>query len=156
MTGSTFLRLVWKEYRLQRGFWISMVVLAGLLFAAVLMFTSERYSASRAMWLFEAALGLSALYALGCGATLFAAEPDVRQPIAMTFDDRGRLWVAESYSYGAWKKEGKDRILIFEDNDSDGHFDSRKVFWDKGDHISSFEIGFGERTHTLFNFTYRF
>ncbi|GIW80577.1 MAG: hypothetical protein KatS3mg105_2384 [Gemmatales bacterium] len=31
----------------------------------------------------------------GFRVTLFAGEPDVRQPIAMSFDDRGRLWVAE-------------------------------------------------------------
>ena len=31
----------------------------------------------------------------GFKATLFAAEPDVKQPIAFTIDDRGRLWVAE-------------------------------------------------------------
>src|SRR2546430_2094152 len=35
----------------------------------------------------------------GFQATLFAGEPDVRQPIAMTFDSRGRLWVAENYTY---------------------------------------------------------
>ncbi len=28
---------------------------------------------------------------------LFAGEPDVQQPIAFCFDDRGRLWVAEAY-----------------------------------------------------------
>ena len=33
----------------------------------------------------------------GFKATLFAGEPDVHQPIAMAFDDRGRLWIAESY-----------------------------------------------------------
>jgi putative membrane-bound dehydrogenase-like protein len=38
----------------------------------------------------------------GFEVTLFAGEPDVRQPIAMTFDDRGRLWVAECYSYPDW------------------------------------------------------
>ena len=32
----------------------------------------------------------------GFQATLFAGEPDVVQPIAMTFDDRGRLWVVEN------------------------------------------------------------
>src|SRR5262249_42002231 len=53
----------------------------------------------------------------GFRATLFAGEPDVVQPIAMATDDRGRLWVAECYSYPQWtkEKEGKDRILIFED-----------------------------------------
>ncbi|MCC6880996.1 MAG: hypothetical protein IT576_02490, partial [Verrucomicrobiales bacterium] len=35
----------------------------------------------------------------GFHATLFAGEPDVRQPVAMALDARGRLWVAESYSY---------------------------------------------------------
>src|SRR3954452_6014725 len=36
----------------------------------------------------------------GFRVTLFAGEPDVRQPISMAFDDRGRLWVAECYTYG--------------------------------------------------------
>ncbi len=30
---------------------------------------------------------------------LFAGEPDVHQPVAMCLDDRGRLWVAEAYTY---------------------------------------------------------
>src|SRR5436190_14833242 len=30
---------------------------------------------------------------------VFAAEPDVRQPIAFCLDDRGRVWVAEGYTY---------------------------------------------------------
>ena len=38
----------------------------------------------------------------GFKATLFAGEPDVVQPIAFTFDDRGRLWVVENYSYPNW------------------------------------------------------
>src|SRR5215510_9677794 len=49
----------------------------------------------------------------GFNVTLFAGEPAVRQPIALAFDDRGRLWVAECYSYPQWKSEGQDRILIF-------------------------------------------
>src|SRR6185295_2378727 len=60
----------------------------------------------------------------GFKATLFAAEPDVAQPISMAFDERGRLWVAECYSYessgGPWKNTVRDRILIFEDSDGDG------------------------------------
>lgn len=35
----------------------------------------------------------------GFKVSLFAGEPDVVQPIAMAIDDRGRLWVAEAYSY---------------------------------------------------------
>ena len=79
----------------------------------------------------------------GFSVTLFAGEPDVRQPIAMQFDDRGRLWVAESYSYKEWEMKGQDRILIFEDIDNDGRFDKRTIFWDKGTHLSGFAIGYG-------------
>jgi putative membrane-bound dehydrogenase-like protein len=79
----------------------------------------------------------------GFHATLFAGEPDVRQPIAMTFDDRGRLWVVENYSYPEYKVEHSDRILIFEDTDGDGRFDKRTVFFDHGDRFTGIEIGFG-------------
>lgn len=81
----------------------------------------------------------------GFKVTLFAAEPDVRQPIAMTIDDRGRLWVCEGYVYPQKQPPGKgeDRILIFEDTDGDGHFDSRKVFLDKLNLVSGIEVGFG-------------
>jgi len=77
--------------------------------------------------------------------TLAAAEPDVRQPIAITFDDRGRLWVAESYSYdgSTFTDEPHDRILIFEDTTGDGVLDSRKVFCDGLTHLTGLEIGFG-------------
>jgi putative membrane-bound dehydrogenase-like protein len=81
----------------------------------------------------------------GFKVTLFAAEPDVRQPIAFTIDARGRLWVAENYSYPNWrtKPDGKDRIVIFEDTDGDGHFDRRKVFWEKGANLTGLTLGFG-------------
>jgi putative membrane-bound dehydrogenase-like protein len=82
----------------------------------------------------------------GFRATLFAGEPDVKQPIAFTFDDRGRLWVAECYSYPKWlsdPKAGKDRILIFEDTDGDGKFDKRTVFHDKLANVSGIQFGFG-------------
>jgi len=81
----------------------------------------------------------------GFQATLFAAEPDVRQPIDMTFDDRGRLWVVECYSYSGSKYEGpaSDRILIFEDTSGDGRFDRRQVFWSGGQRVTSLELGFG-------------
>ena len=71
----------------------------------------------------------------GFKSTLFAAEPDVHQPISVTTDARGRLWVAECYTYSDRKEnyntELNDRIVIFEDTDNDGKFDKRKVFWDK-------------------------
>ena len=81
----------------------------------------------------------------GFHATLFAGEPDIVQPIAMTFDDRGRLWVVECLSYPKWTKEavGNDRIVMFEDTDGDGKFDKRQVIWDKGANLSGIELGFG-------------
>ena len=82
----------------------------------------------------------------GFKVTLFAGEPDVKQPIAFTFDDRGRLWVVENYSYPKWHKDpkdGKDRVLIFEDTDGDGVFDKRTVFADNLSNLSGIEYGFG-------------
>src|SRR5262249_2004276 len=79
----------------------------------------------------------------GFNVTLFAGEPDVVEPAAMEFDDRGRLWVAEFKSYPNWKPTGSDRILIFEDTNHDGHFDTVKTFWDKGNYLSGFAQGFG-------------
>jgi len=81
----------------------------------------------------------------GFKATLFAGEPDVRQPIAMTIDDRGRLWVAEGLSYPRKRKpdEAEDRILIFEDENGDGKFDTKKVFLDNLNLVSGLEVGFG-------------
>ena len=81
----------------------------------------------------------------GFKVTLFAGEPDVVQPIAMAIDDRGRLWVAEAYSYPRRVPEdqARDRILIFEDTDGDGRFDTRKVFADQLNLVSGLEVGFG-------------
>ncbi len=74
-----------------------------------------------------------------------AAEPEVRQPVAMTIDERGRVWIAEAYEYPirAQGDAGKDRILIFEDKDGDGVFDERKVFMEGLNLVSGLEVGFG-------------
>jgi len=82
----------------------------------------------------------------GFHVSLFAGEPDVVQPISFCFDDRGRLWVIENFSYPNWQTtgtEGHDRILIFEDPDATGHFTKRTVFYDKGMNLSGIEVGFG-------------
>lgn len=82
----------------------------------------------------------------GFSVSLFAGEPDVRQPIAMTLDDRGRIWVLESYSYHEWEKwedRGEDRIVILEDSDNDGRHDKRTVFWTGGNHASGMAVGWG-------------
>ena len=76
---------------------------------------------------------------------LFAGEPDVHQPIAFCLDDRGRLWVAEAYSYPIRRKDkdAMDRILIFEDTDGDGVFDKSTVFMEGLNLISGLEVGHG-------------
>ncbi len=81
----------------------------------------------------------------GFKATLFAGEPDVLQPIAMALDDRGRLWIAEAYSYPERQSEEncRDRVVILDDVNSDGRFDTRKVFAEKLNLVSGLEVGFG-------------
>lgn len=83
----------------------------------------------------------------GFKATVFAAEPDVQNPIALTWDARGRLWVAENYTYAERTRKFelrlRDRVLIFEDKDGDGRFDTRKVFTDDVQMLTSVEVGRG-------------
>ena len=79
----------------------------------------------------------------GFRTVLFASEPDVSQPIAITTDERGRLWVVENYSYPEWRTTGTDRVLIFEDADGDGRFDSRTVFLDGGRNLTGIALGRG-------------
>jgi putative membrane-bound dehydrogenase-like protein len=81
----------------------------------------------------------------GFQADLVAAEPDVHQPIALAIDEKGRLWIAEAYSYPNKQPigEGKDRIIILEDQNGDGTFETRKVFIERLNLVSGFELGFG-------------
>ncbi|HTG44631.1 MAG TPA: PVC-type heme-binding CxxCH protein, partial [Verrucomicrobiae bacterium] len=83
----------------------------------------------------------------GFTATLFAGEPEVQQPIGITSDARGRIWVAENYTYAEQKVNFAtnlyDRIVILEDTDHDGKSDKRTVFWDRGQKLTSVAVGFG-------------
>jgi putative membrane-bound dehydrogenase-like protein len=78
---------------------------------------------------------------------VFAAEPDVQQPIGMAWDSKGRLWVAECYTYAEnpdrWDLKLRDRLIVLEDKDGDGKHDSRRVFWDEGRYLTSVEVGHG-------------
>ena len=79
----------------------------------------------------------------GFRVTLFAGEPDVKQPIGFCIDDRGRLWVAEAYNYPNHGERPGDRILIFEDTDGDGTFNKRTVFYEGLNYVTGIEVGFG-------------
>ena len=72
MKDPIFWRLVWKEYRQLRGFWIAMAVLAVV--AHLYLLVIVRNPGSQLEALFAVALTIPALYALGCGATMFATE----------------------------------------------------------------------------------
>ncbi len=70
---------------------------------------------------------------LDCHLELFAAEPDIAKPIAMAWDERGRLWVCETrdYPHGVNASgQGNDSIKICEDTDGDGKADKFTVFAD--------------------------
>ncbi|RTE53580.1 hypothetical protein EHW67_11285 [Arenibacter aquaticus] len=62
----------------------------------------------------------------GFKAELYAAEPNIINPIAFTWDERGRLWVVQSkdYPHGLANDVGGDRITICEDTNGDGKADT--------------------------------
>jgi glucose/arabinose dehydrogenase len=75
---------------------------------------------------------------------LVASEPNLVNPIAMTFDDRGRIWVTESVEYP--RKEagrGRDRIKILEDTKGTGCFDKVIVFAEGLNIPTGVAVGYG-------------
>ena len=67
---------------------------------------------------------------------LFASEktfPDLKNPVQIAFDNKGRLWVATMESYPHYKvgdPRPKDKLLILEDTNNDGVADKQTVFAD--------------------------
>ena len=65
---------------------------------------------------------------------LFASEiefPDLEKPVQLSFDNKGRLWVATMPTYPHWKpgdKKPNDKILILEDTNGDGKADKQTTF----------------------------
>ena len=78
----------------------------------------------------------------GFSASLFAAEPSLHQPIAFDFDDQGRVWAVECFSYPEFKFKNADRIIILTDHDNDGEHDHRHVFCAQGDRLTGIQWGF--------------
>ena len=62
---------------------------------------------------------------------LFASEPQIGKPLAMNWDERGRLWLCETSDYPNElqpKDRGHDRLRIVEDSDGDGRGDKFTIF----------------------------
>lgn len=71
----------------------------------------------------------------GFAVQLVASEPLVSAPIAMTFDELGRMWVVEMQGYmpdtaGTGEERPTGKIVILEDKNKDGVADGRIVFLD--------------------------
>jgi glucose/arabinose dehydrogenase/lysophospholipase L1-like esterase/azurin len=84
----------------------------------------------------------------GFEVTLFASEvefPDLKNPSAMLFDARGRLWISTmpSYPHALPGVTPNDKILILEDRNADGKADTQTVFADGLYLPLGFEIGYG-------------
>jgi len=94
----------------------------------------------------------------GFEARLFASEPEITKPIAMAFDARGRLWIAETVDYPNEMQpegQGRDRIKICEDTDGDGRAEKFTVFAEKLSIPTSLVFANGgvivtQAPHTLF------
>jgi len=65
---------------------------------------------------------------------LVACEPQVVDPVAMRFDEDGRLWVAEMRDYPIPPDKGqtpRSRIVVLEDRDGDGFYETSRIFADR-------------------------
>ncbi|MBI2826858.1 MAG: c-type cytochrome [Planctomycetia bacterium] len=75
---------------------------------------------------------------------LVAAEPDIVNPVAMTFDERGRIWITESLEYPRLDAgPGRDRVKVLEDTDGDGRADRFTIFADGLNIPSGIAVGAG-------------
>jgi putative membrane-bound dehydrogenase-like protein len=73
-----------------------------------------------------------------------ACEPDLVNPVAMTFDERGRIWVTESLEYPRREPgPGRDRVKVIEDTDGDGRADEFTIFADGLNIPSGIAVGHG-------------
>lgn len=71
----------------------------------------------------------------GFSLELVASEPQISEPVALTWDGNGKMYVVEMRGYmqsidGAGAKDPVGRVSLFEDTNGDGHFDKHSVFLD--------------------------
>src|SRR5947207_16010203 len=66
----------------------------------------------------------------GFHAEIAASEPLIQSPIAMCFDENGRLFVCEMIGYSERRDDNVCKIVMLEDTDGDGTFDKSTIFVD--------------------------
>ena len=75
---------------------------------------------------------------------LVASEPRITNPIAMTFDDRGRIWITESVEYPRKSAgPGRDCVKIIEGVDAEGHATRVSTFVDDLNIPTGIAVGYG-------------
>ena len=78
---------------------------------------------------------------------LFASEKDfpLHNPVSMTFDGRGRLWVSTmpTYPHVLPGEKPNDKLIVLEDTDGDGRADKHSVFAENLYLATGFELGDG-------------
>jgi putative membrane-bound dehydrogenase-like protein len=80
----------------------------------------------------------------GFSVELVASEPDIVNPVAMTFDERGRIWITESLEYPRRSAgPGRDRIKVLESTKGDGRYDKITVFAEGLNIPSGIAVGHG-------------
>ena len=93
----------------------------------------------------ETALG--AIAPVGFTVDVIASEPDIGQPIAMSWDHFGRLWIAECNTYSErtvnFDMTESDRIVVLADKDGNGSFETKTVFAENLQRLTSVAVGFG-------------
>ena len=108
-------------------------------FPAIVNTESESYETLLSPLKAAAAIGMPD----GFQVDVFAAEPDVQNPIAMAWDRRGRLWIAENYTYAMrgprFRLDMRDRVVIY-DNTSGSKFKKRTVFLDNVQMLTGIEV----------------
>lgn len=123
----------WPTPRAGRGFGLGLLTLAALL-AAPAARTEEPELRPEDLPHFPAVEPARALDTFvvrpGFRLELAAHEPEVMDPIALSFDERGRIYVVEMRDYSERRPERLGRVRRLEDRDGDGRFETSSVYVD--------------------------
>ena len=109
-------------------FWIYLLFAASLVLVSCMDGTSPPLTPKKALQSF-------ALADKDLEVMLVASEPLVQDPVAMTFDAQGNLWVVEMLSFmmdieGSGEQNRMGRVTVLFDDDNDGVMDRNQIFLD--------------------------